>query len=292
MTSAQEMDRETKLALLTRIEEGENYFTDYLPTIQAFLDDPDPEVRAQAVRCLWDYPQPELIDFLTTCAQEDPSQEVRSAALSVLGRYIYEGDMAGYDVFEGGGELWQDELPQEDFERVKAFLLKVAGDTSAPLDSQRFALEALGFLADEEVSKLIERAYNHPDVKMRMSAIFAMGRQGGRHWKDIILRELDSGFPELQFEAVRAAGESFLEEATPRLRELAESGQDKDLRLAAIFALGKTGGEEVRQFLEDLMEDPFEDDDVREVAEAALEEWSIYHGLEDWDYLDDTLVDD
>jgi HEAT repeat protein len=292
MSSAQEMDRETKLALLTGIEEGEDYFTDYFPTIQAFLDDPDPEVRAQAVRCLWDYPRADLIDFLMTCAQEDPSQEVRSAALSVLGRYIYEGDMAGYDIPERGGELWQDELPQEDFERVKAFLLQVASDTSASLDSQRFALEALGFLVDDEVVKLIERAYNHPDVKMRMSAIFAMGRQGTRRWKDIILRELDSEFPELQFEAVRAAGESFLEEATPRLLGLATQTEDKDLRLAAIFALGKTGGGDVQEFLEDLMNDPFEDDDVREVAEAALEEWSIYHGLEDWDFLDDAILDD
>jgi len=290
MPPAKPIDRETKLALLTSIEQGEDYFTDYLPTIQAFLDDPDAEVRAQAIRCLWDYPQVEFIDFLITCAREDPSQEARSAAISTLGRYIYEGDMADYDSAEGGSELWEDELPREDFERVKTFLLQVASDPQAHLDSQRFALEALGFLVDEQVNALIERAYQHPDVKMRMSAIFAMGRQGTMRWKDIILRELDSEFPELQFEAVRAAGEAFLEEATPRLIELTSPTVNKDLRLAAIFALGKTGGEDVQILLGDLLDDP--DEDVRDVAEAALEEWFIYHGMEDWEDLDDDLWDE
>lgn len=293
MPQPTDMTRESKLALLAHIEESDDYLADYLPTLQAFLDDADPEVRAQATRCLWDYPEPELIDVIMDKAQHDPSQEVRSAALGTLGRYIYEGEMADYDADR---DAWSDlleayELPREDFERVRSFLLDVHRDPNASLDSRRFALEALGYLDDPEVTELIEAAYHHPEIKMKVSALFAMGRQGTIRWKDIILRELDSQQPELQYEAVRAAGEMYLTAASSRLMRLASNRTDKELRLAAIFALGKAGGESAFEFLDDLTTD--RDKDVREVAEAALEEWQIYYGLddladaEDWDDFDD-----
>jgi len=288
-----EMPRETKLALLAQIEEGNDYLTDYLPTLKPLLEDPDPEIRAQAIRCLWDYPETGLIDVLMDRAVHDPSQEVRSAALGTLGRYIYEGEIADYDApRDRWSELVEeDALPREDFERVRNFLLEVHRDPTASLDSRRFALEALGFSNDPKVTRLIEAAYKQPEIPLKVSAIFAMGRQGTRRWKNIILRELDSPQPEQQYEAVRAAGEMYLTEAASRLKRLARNPRgDKDLRMAAIFALGKAGGEDVFDFLDKMANDP--DKEIREVAEAALEEWHIYYGLDDMADFDDDWDDD
>jgi HEAT repeat protein len=108
---------------------------------------------------------------------------------------------------------------------------------------------------------------------MKVSAIFAMGRQGDQRWADTLLKELDSEVEELQYEAVRAAGEACLDKAASRLKDLALA-DDKDLQLEAIWSLGKIGGEGVSEFLYDLADD--EDKEVREIAEAALEELNLW----------------
>jgi len=123
------------------------------------------------------------------------------------------------------------------------------------------------------VQELIEAAYAHPDPKMKVSAVFAMGRQGDQRWADVLMKELDSQVKELQYEAVRAVGEAELAEAVPRLKELALV-DDKTLRLEAIWSLGKIGGEGVSEFLHQLAGD--QDEEVSEMAEAALEELSLW----------------
>lgn len=275
MEKGKQLTKKEKIESLTRVIEGEDYTTDYWPVLREYLEDEDAEVRSLALDGLWDYPVPELIAPLFERAMEDPSQEVRSKAIVTLGRYIYEGSMADYDFDWGAMEelMREDELPKEDFIKVKKFLLELARDESQPLDSRRFAIEAISFLNEPKVQDLIEAAYVHPDVKMKVSAIFAMGRQGDQQWADTLLKELDSEVQELQYEAVRAVGEAYLDKAIPRLKELALV-DDKDLKLEAIWALGKIGGEGVSEFLQDLADD--EDKEIREVAEAALEELNLW----------------
>ena len=278
MKKKEEMSKEEKLVLLTRIVEGEDYLTDYLPVLKEFLDDEDAEVRKLAISGLWDYPDPEMIDPLLEKAMDDPSPEVRCQAIIALGRYIYEGEMADYDFDWGALEeiMREGELPEEDFLRVKDFLLSVYRDEGKSLDERRFAVEALGFLGDPEVCAIIEEAYAHPDLKMKVSAIFAMGRSGLVRWTDIILKELDSPIRELQLEAIRAAGEIGLDEAGKALLRLTYA-DDRLVRLEAIWALGQTGWEGAFERLDELA--CFgEDKEVRRVAKEALEDWYLYSG--------------
>jgi len=282
MEKAEQLTKEEKIEFLTRVVEGEDYSTNYWPVLRDYLEDKEAEVRSLALEGLWDYPVPELIAPLFEIARNDPNQEVRSKAIVTLGRYIYEGTMADYDFDWGAMEelMREDELPEEDFLSIKDFLLELVQDEGQPLDSRRFAIEALSFLNEPEVQDLIEAAYAHPDVTMKVSAVFAMGRQGDPRWADIILKELDSEVKELQYEAVRAAGEACLDKAAPRLEELALV-DDKNLQLEAIWALGKIGGEGVSEFLYDLADD--KDEDVREVVEAALEELNLRSEILEWD---------
>jgi HEAT repeat protein len=282
MKKGEQLTKEEKIKFLTHVVEGEDYSTDYWPLLREYLEDEDAEVRSLALDGLWDYPVPELIAPLLEIARNDPSQEVRSKAIITLGRYIYEGSMADYEFDWGGLEelMREDELPEEDFLRVRGFLLELVRDEGQPSDSRRFAIEALSFLNEPEVQDLIETAYAHPDIKMKVSAIFAMGRQGDQRWADTLLKELDSEVKELQYEAVRAAGEAYLSEAVPHLKELALV-DDKDLQLEAIWALGKIGGEGVSELLYDLADD--EDKETREMAEAALEELNLWSEDLEWD---------
>lgn len=272
-------NREEKIEFLDFvINDEERFFHDCLPLLELLLDDEDVEVRKLAVTALWDYPRVEVIDWLFDIIRHDPSPEVRSTAVAALGRFIFEGVMEDYDSPWGPEDL--EPLPQEDFLRVRQFLLDLIGDDNQSLETRRFAVEAISFLPEPEVVAVIQEAYEHPDPKMKLSAVFAMGRNSNAIWTAPLLKELESSVPEMQYEATRAAGESYLREAAPILRHLAQS-DDKMLALEAIWSLGKTGGAGARFFLEECTAS--DDPEVREVSEAALEELELLEMIDDED---------
>ena len=207
--SQNELSKKEKITLLKRLIENEDAFSHNQSTYQAYLPDPDPEVRVLAIQGLWDYPDPTLIESLIEIAERDPEQQVRNRAITALGRYVHEGEMADYDFDWGAIEdaMREDELPEESFRRVMAFLLGIAQDPSASPDARRFSIEALGFSSEPEVVDLVMQAYHDPLVDMKVSALFAMGRSGLAQWIPYVLDELDSPEPRLQFEAVRAAAQ-------------------------------------------------------------------------------------
>lgn len=271
-----------KIRLLNAISESDEYNEEHLKVLDVLLEDEDPDVRANAVTAIWNYPKAHFIDKLFYLALNDPVQGVRSQAIKTLGRYIYEGSINEYEIFSTDpmAELLAPELPLEDFLRVKNFLINIFNNDNLPLESRRYAVEALGFLSDPEVLEIIEQAYNYPDVQMKVSAIFAMGRNSHHRWSPIIVKEIRSEIYDIRYEAVKAAGEAGVEEAVPILIEIATSEEDKDLRLEAIWSLGLIGGEEAKSVLSKLCLDP--DPDIREVAGAALEECKLYEESEEW----------
>jgi HEAT repeat protein len=276
-------EEEEKDSTLESLIESEDGLSDNQAIYQKHLSDPDPEVRALAIEGLWHYPDPVLIDPLMELARHDPDPQVRNRAIVGMGRYVYEGEMAGYDYDWGEmGDIdmmYEDELPEADYQRVVAFLLDIARDPSASLDEQRFSIEALGFSSEPEIADLIEQAYQSPHLDMKASALFAMGRSGKTRWGSYILAEIDSPEPQLQYEAVRAAGALFLDEATHSLIRLASYATDPDLRHEAIWALGHMTPLDAWQLLEDIAQDPTEDEETHQVAEVALEEYYLHQQM-------------
>jgi hypothetical protein len=234
-----------------------------------------------AIEGMWEYPEPELIPILSAAADADGDEEVRCAAIRTLGRYVFEGDMAAYDCDFGDLDdlVREDELPREDFETVRAFLCVVYGDSNKSLNERRFAVEALSFLNDEEVHAVILEAYAHPERDMKRSALFAMGRNGNGRWTDILQQEIYSADPELQWEAIRAAGEASLEEAGKDLWRMTYA-DDREIQLMAIWALGQSGWDGAFDRLEELALSST-DEEVRDTAEAAIEEWDLARLLKD-----------
>jgi HEAT repeat protein len=293
--SRDRLSKDERIQFLSRIVEGRDYLTDYLPVLKDFLDDEEAEVRQLAISGLWDYPQPELIEVLFDKANNDPDEGVRCKAIITLGRYVYEGVMAEYDFDWGEIEeiMREEELPEEDFLRVKEFLLAVYRDQDNTIDEQRYAVEALSFSSEPEIIEIIEDAYAHPNNRMKMSAIFAMGRNGHSNWEDTILNELYSPVRELQLEAIKAAGEAGFDRAGKPLWRLTFS-DDQDVKLEAIWSLGQTGWEGAFERLDDLAFFS-EDEEIRDTAQAALEEWYLYSGQledvydeeEDWEEFDE-----
>ncbi|HZQ06957.1 MAG TPA: HEAT repeat domain-containing protein [Anaerolineae bacterium] len=232
------------------------------------LDDPDAQVRAEAVSCLWHTADPMWIEELLTKAQRDPDLDVRTRALSTLGHYIVDAEIEMYNDLETDERT----LSEGDVQRVVDFLFDTSQDELLSVDERRYAIEALAFLDDPEVDELIDWAYEQSDPRYRASALFAMGRSGNLRWSDEVLAELHSANREVQYEAVRAAGELGLQEATEDLIRLVRGrGVDKALRLRAIYSLGEAGDDRAYAVLEELCH--ARDREVREAAREAAEEW-------------------
>lgn len=277
MPSRPRMSKKEKLTLLADIEDGYRPFDKHaLTLLRSLLDDADAEVRAEAIACLWNDPDPKWIDVLMHKATEDIHADVRAHAVSALGRYVFEGEAATYEDWDGHATA----ISPADYARVSDFLFRIAQDPEEPLETRRYAIEALAFRSeDADVLDLIEWAYQHRDRRLKVSALFSMARNGDPKWTDHILTELQSEDPELQYEAVRAAGELGLHEATDALIEIARAkGIRKPLRLLAIYALGETGDERAYPVLDRFTHS--RDRDIREVAREALEEWFAVSAME------------
>ena len=277
MARVPRMTKKEKLTLLADIEDGYRPFDKHaLTLLRSLLDDTDAEVRAEAIACLWNDPDPKWIELLMQKASEDIHADVRAHAISALGRYVFEGEAATYEDWDGHDMT----ISPEDYVRVSDFLFRIAQDPEEALEARRYAIEALAFRTDDpDVLDLIEWAFQHRDRRLKVSALFAMARNGDPKWTDYILTELRSPDPEIQYEAVRASGELGLHEATDALIEIARSkGIRKPLRLLAIYALGETGDERAYPVLDRFSHS--RDRDVREVAREAMEEWFTISAME------------
>jgi HEAT repeat protein len=258
---------------------------DYTPVFVEHLDYEDPRVRIAAIRGLWYLPDSGLIDRLIEMIDQDPSAEVRAAAVSGLGIYVYEGQMAAFeDDLDDSEMLDEGAVSVSDLERLRSFLLDVYADETRTLDERRFAVESLSFLNDPEIGDLIQQTYHRPEKDMKVSALFAMGRSGLARWFDILSRELYNADRDLQREAIRAVGEIGMDELGQDIWRLTYA-DDKEVMLDAIEALGQTGWEEGFERLDELTSSP--DPEIAEVAEEALEEWylmsEIARQVDDWD---------
>jgi hypothetical protein len=65
-----------------------NFEVDFDPVFLTALGDEDPEVRAGAIKCLWEYEKPSLIAPLIHLLKADEAAIVREAAASALGKFI------------------------------------------------------------------------------------------------------------------------------------------------------------------------------------------------------------
>jgi HEAT repeat protein len=253
------MTEQEKLDLLRQIGEADECQDCFEPIYRRLMEDESPKVRQEAVAALWDLADPRHVEPLMRMAESDPDTDVRAKSASVLGIYIYEAVVNGA-------------LDEARYLSVRSFLLDLAQNPRENILVRRMALESLSFDADETVHDLIDWAYRHADVEVRMTALFAMGRSRNPRWTESILGELDSPEHQLQLEAINAAAEAGLSMATPKLRNLAVS-KDREIRLAAIWALANTRGPGALETLE--MCAQAEDEETRNTAGDALDEF--YH---------------
>jgi HEAT repeat protein len=251
------MTTERKRQILSRLEElGEdNVELNFDRIYRNALYDIDDAVRREAVEGLWENSDPSLVRPLLRLVGQDPTPEVRSAAATALGRFSLLAE--------------HQKISAENRTRIAEALLAVIHKPGETVDVRRRALEAVAPLSLPAVVQAIWEAYRREEPGLKISSVYAMGRNCDLLWMPTVLKEMDSEDNEMRYEAATAAGEIGETEAVPRLVELTRD-TDTEVKMAAIMSLGKIGGQDAKQRLRVLMTNKSQA--VREAAEQAMAE--------------------
>lgn len=258
-------------ALMEDLEQlgGADDLLSYEAICRHIMQDEDPQVRQSAIRILWAYETDDLIPSFLKILKSDPEGEVRAAAATALGQYVYKGEI--------------DELSLGILHEMENHLLNVITEDSYTPVQQR-ALESLSFSSRDEIPPLIQKAFSSGDRDWMATALIAMGRSVDKRWQEDVLSMLDNKVPILRAEAARAAGELELAESVAELVELSEDA-DEEVRLAAIWSLSQIGGDKARRTLENLLRGS-RDDDETDFLETALDNLAFTDGLQPFSILD------
>ena len=231
--------------------------------LRVALADSFAPVRVWAIEGLHEVLSADLLTRFIALARTDEDAGVRAAAAEALGPFVLAGEL---DEFDAALAI-----------RAEQTLLELLGDETQPVAVQCRALESIAYSGEAGVRQLIEESYYDENDELRVSAVVAMGRSADTHWRRIVVAELSSASPRMRAEACYACGEL---EATAGRSALLELLLDEEetVRLGAIFALARVGGEQARDALR-LVADG-EDDVLAEAAAVALEEMLFYAGGE------------
>lgn len=260
-----------KLLLLDRLNAlaNEDTLVSFDDLGRALLRDDEPQVRIRAMRLLVECEDVRLVPIYIDMLTKDSEIAVRAEAASMLGLFVQLGEF--------------DDIPDDVHHQIEDVLLEVLNGEDEP-SVRRQALEALGFSSRDEVPVLIESSFNRQDPDWQASAIFAMGRSNDERWADNVLRMLVSENRRIRLAAVQAAGELGLALARPLLLNLLEEEFDDAIAGAAIWSLSQIGGEDVRIYLQNLL-DNVEDDDQAAFLEEALDNLAFTEDMAIFDLL-------
>jgi len=235
---------------------------DFDSIFRSCLNDQDAEVRSKAIEGLWESEDTSLIKPLINLLEQDSSEKVQAVAATALGKFVMLVELK--------------KLRSCYKFEIEHVLLSVTNDSSRPVEVRRRALEAVASLSLPRVKRAITEAYRSHNPKLKISAIYAMGKNCDPSWLAILLRELANTNTEIRYEACGACGELGEEEAVPYLIELVNDS-DTEVQLAAIRALGKIGGTEAEECLKRCLNDSSEL--VQQAAEKALNELGLEEDL-------------
>ena len=220
------------------------------------LDDTDSEVRAEAIRGLWECEDPELSQLLTKFLVEDSASNVRTEAAIALGRFVL---MSEYG-----------RLRDRHFGPLELGLRQVLSDPGEEEEVKARALESIGACRSRGwVQETIRDFYRGRSPRLRRAAIHAMGRSCDCRWMPILIHELRSHDLSMRYEAALACGALGDANVVPHLKPLFQT-DDFEVQTAAINALGEIGGPQARSLLAAIQDDPSQA--IREAVREAIRE--------------------
>ena len=247
----------------------ENTLVSFDDLARQLLADPDGQVRLLAVRLLQENDDPKLAGTFLQMLSSDEDVETRREAASALGHFVELGEL--------------EQIPAGLLRKVEDALLEKATGSDQTVVRRR-ALESLGYSSRPEVATLIQSSIRRENPDWQASALVAMGLSSDERWEEDVLARLTEDNIDVRLAAVEAAGELRLNAARSLLFQVLEEEDEDSVSSAAIWSLSQIGGEEVRLYIQNLL-DAAEEDEVVEFLEDALENLDFTDELERFDLL-------
>jgi len=244
---------------------------------RVLLNDSDAQVQAGAIRLLDECNDAKLIPIYLKILSNDQDASARAEAAAALGKFVQLGEL--------------EEIPKKTQRRIEdALLEKINSEDDANV--RRQALEAIGYSSRSEVITLIESSFHREDPDWQASALFAMGRSSDERWEENVIPKILDENPRVQLAAIEAAGELGITAAREILLKLLQEEENDELVVnAAIWSLSQIGGEDARVYIESLIDETEEDDQV-EFLEEALDNLAFTEDLAKFDLLNLDVEDD
>jgi hypothetical protein len=199
--------------------------------------------------------------FLDILANAHEPENLRGQAVISLGPTLEQADTDG---FENPGDV---AITEKTFVKTQETLFKLYMDGDVPKDVRRRILEASVRAPQDWHEKAVREAYSGKDEAWKLTAAFCMRFLPG--FDAEILESLKSANPDIQYEAVHAAGNWEVAGAWPHISKiLASKKTEKVLLLAAIEAIPGVRPQEAREILGGFVDS--EDEDIVDAAHEAM----------------------
>src|SRR6185503_178323 len=260
--------KQTLLEELKTLAEGDTLVS-FDDLGRALLTDPEPIVRTHAIRLLHESEDLKLVPTYLDMLKNDSDTTVRREAANVLNLFVDLGEL--------------EEIPENIYHQIEDALLACA-NSEDDARVRRTALESLGYSSRPEVITLIESAFHREDPNWQASALHAMGRSADDRWRDDVLYSLINDDDRIRLAAVQAAGDLAISPARTILLEMLSEEEEPDVTNAVIWSLSQIGGEDVRTYLENLLDQTDEDDQIQ-FLEDALDNLAFTEDLARFDLL-------
>jgi hypothetical protein len=198
--------------------------------------------------------------LLAILANAREPEDLRGQAVISLGPALEEADIDGFED--------PDDVPpitERTFHKIQEALFKLYMDADVPKEVRRCILEASARAPQSWHEDAIREAYGNSEEAWKLTAVFCMRFLPG--FDAEIIESLESTNPDIEYEAVCAAGNWEVAGAWPHISRLLSSKKtEKSLLLAAIEAVAGVRPEEAAEVL-----DAFIDSDDEDIVDAAYE---------------------
>ena len=248
--------RETLGRLVELCED--NLELDFSGVFRACLNDLDEDVREKATLGLWECDDTTLIRPFTALLEHDPSSHDPSSKVRAV---------AGRSLGKFAALAQNGKLLDRDGDRIREALIAAIGRPDEDLEVRRQAIEAVASFDLPEIDEIIWEAYQHDDLKLKQSSLYAMGQSSNARWLPTVLQEMDHEHVAIRYEAAGACSRLGDESTVPHLIKLIQD-EDLQVQLAAVRGLGAIGGPLAERALKQCLK--MGDEAVEETAKDAL----------------------
>jgi hypothetical protein len=216
--------------------------------------------------------------FLDILANAHEPENLRGQAAIWLGPVLEQADTDG---FENPGDV---PITEKTFVKIQETLSRLFMDGNVPKEVRRRVLEASVRAPQDWHENAVREAYSGKDEAWKLTAVFCMRFLSGFNAE--ILESVESANPDIEYQAVCAAGNWEVGGAWPHISKLLASGKtEKALLLAAIEAVAGVRPEEAEEVLDEFIDD--EDEDIVEAAYEAMAMAGVVWEDENYDEDDD-----